>query len=83
MSSRWSSASKLLLCCALTALCAATVASGDIWTVPVTYFDFHSDGSNPEFEVIPFITGGSPNTIQLVADSLPDANLQDGPAQRE
>ncbi len=30
----------------------------DTLRVPVTFYDFHSDGSNPEFETVPACTGG-------------------------
>jgi len=38
------------------------------WRVPVTYYDFHSNGSNPEFEVF----SGGPDSLcpQLIASTL-------------
>ncbi len=35
--------------------------------VPVTFYDFHSDSSNPEFEISP---SGTPIKINMVADTL-------------
>jgi fibro-slime domain-containing protein len=35
--------------------------------IPITYYDFHSDGSNPEFEKAPT---GAPTRLGMVADTL-------------
>src|SRR5271157_5271700 len=42
-------------------------------TVPVTYYDFHADGSNPEFEKTP--TNGTGGTyLHMVADTCITVN---------
>ena len=46
---------------------AQTARYPDTLWVPVTYYDFHSDGSNPEFEKSP---SGSPVHLGMVADTL-------------
>lgn len=42
------------------------------WQVPVTYFDFRSNGSNPEFETS---TSKSDTTVPLILDSLNASRL--------
>ncbi len=42
-------------------------AKGDTIWIPVTYFDFHSNGSNPEFEA-PHITGIKTGMVQKTLD---------------
>jgi len=61
----------VLLCIAETF---AQIFPETLW-VPVTYFDFHSNGSNPEFEC-PHMGGVHPNMIldSLDADTLPIVN---------
>jgi len=46
---------------------AQTARYPDTLWVPVTYYDFHSNGSNPEFEKSP---SGSPVHLGMVADTL-------------
>lgn len=39
-------------------------------TIPVTYYDFHSDGSNPEFEKTPTAGDAAAPKLGMVADTL-------------
>lgn len=47
-------------------------------TIPVTYYDFHSDSSNPEFEIAPPLTGTAIKT-NMVANQLVYDTIQVSP----
>ncbi|MGB7567936.1 MAG: fibro-slime domain-containing protein [Chitinivibrionales bacterium] len=71
-----------LLGCALVLFISSHVWSQQIYPptirVPVTFYDFHSDGSNPEFEKTPT---GAPTRLGMVAATLgPNRKPTLGPA---